>query len=109
MKALSLAITLASMIGLAQATTHEHDNHLNMASHTEHSAMHQGIGVVKAVKTGNIQIAHEPISSLDWPAMTMWFEINGHVGHDIQVGDQVSFKMMQGKNKRWGLESIERN
>jgi len=108
MRTITLTFALASMIGLAQAAAHEHGSHQNMASHVEHAALHQGIGVVKAVSAGKIQITHEPIPSLDWPAMTMWFELQGHAVQGIQVGDHVSFKIMQGKNKKWVIESIER-
>ncbi|TNC99460.1 MAG: hypothetical protein FD121_325 [Gallionellaceae bacterium] len=108
MKSISLAIALASMIGFAQAASHEHDSHQNMTSHAEHATLHQGMGVVRTVGAGKMQIAHEPIPSLDWPAMTMWFELQGHAGQSIQVGNHVSFKIMQGKNKKWVIESIER-
>jgi Cu/Ag efflux protein CusF len=108
MKTFILAISLASLIGLAQAASHEHDTHPDTSSHAEHAVLHQGKGMVKAVGTNKIQIAHEPIPSLEWPAMTMWFELQEHVGQDIQVGNHVSFKMKQGKNKKWVIEMIER-
>jgi len=104
MKRLTLAIALLTSIGFAQAAPHEHD----MAVHETHAAMHQGMGVVKAIKSGKMQITHEPISSLQWPAMTMWFDLKGHAGHDIKVGDRVHFEMMQGEKKKWVIEQIER-
>ena len=113
MKQLTLAITLLASIGLAQAASHEHEmkhdmSSHNMQSHDMQAAMHQGMGVVKAVKSGKVQIAHEPIPSLDWPAMTMWFELNGHAGHGIKAGDRVHFEMMQGDKKKWVIKKIEK-
>ena len=113
MKKLTLAIALLASLGLAQAASHEHEMDHNMSGHDMSShdmqpAMHQGMGVVKAVKAGKMQIAHEPIPSLQWPTMTMWFELKGHAGHDISVGDKVHFEMMQGEKKKWVIEKIEK-
>ncbi|MBU0622356.1 MAG: copper-binding protein [Gammaproteobacteria bacterium] len=108
MKQLTLAFALLASIGLAQAASHEHDMNHDMAAHSEHMTMHQGMGVVKAAKAGKLQIAHEPIPSLDWPSMTMWFDLNGHAGHGIQIGDRVHFEMMQNEKKKWVIEKIEK-
>lgn len=113
MKQLTLVITLLASIGLAQAASHEHGmNHdmssHNMQSHDMHAAMHQGMGVVKAVKSGKVQIAHEPIASLDWPAMTMWFQMGEHAGQGIKAGDRVHFEVIQGDKKKWVIEKIEK-
>jgi len=108
MKTLTLAITLLAFVGFAQAASHEHGMHHDMAAHETHAAMHQGMGVVKATKSGKIQIAHDPIPSLEWPVMTMWFELKGHTGHNIKVGDRVHFEMRQGNKKQWVIEKIER-
>lgn len=111
MKKLTLAIALLASLGLAQAASHEHEMDHNMSGHDMSSpdmqpAMHQGMGVVKAAKSGKLQITHDPIPSLQWPAMTMWFELKGHAGHDIKVGDRVHFEMKQGAKKQWVIEKI---
>lgn len=103
MKTLTLAITLLAFVGFAQAAPHEHD----MAAHATHAALHQGLGVVKALKSGKMQIAHEPIPTLEWPAMTMWFDLKGHASHDIKAGDRVYFEIVQGENKKWGIINIK--
>ncbi len=118
MKQLTLAIALLASIGLAQAASHEHMNMMdhdmssqNMPAHDMqgmHATMHQGMGVVKAIKNGKVQIAHEPIPSLEWPAMTMWFQMGEHAGHGIKAGDHVHFEMMQGDKHKWMIEKIEK-
>jgi Cu/Ag efflux protein CusF len=117
MKHVTFAIALLSSIGLAQAASHEHmmdhgtQHNMasgNMADHNMQASMHQGMGVVKAVRNGKVQIAHEPIPSLEWPAMTMWFQMDSHTGHDIKAGDRVHFEMMQGEKKKWVIEKIEK-
>lgn len=115
MKQLTLAIALLASIGLAQAASHEHmmDNNMSghdMPSHDTqgmHATMHQGTGVVKAMKHGKVQIAHDPIPSLSWPSMTMWFAVKD-MPHDIKAGDKVHFEMMQGDKKKWMIEKIEK-
>ncbi|MFH2139473.1 MAG: copper-binding protein [Pseudomonadota bacterium] len=107
MKKITLAIAVLASIGLAHAASHEHEMKHEMSSHNM-QAMHQGTGVVKAVKSGKVQIAHEPISSLEWPAMSMWFELKGHAGHELKAGDRVHFEMMQGDKKKWVIVKIEK-
>lgn len=112
MKKLTLAIALLASLGLAQAASHEHEMDHNMSGHDMSShdmqpAMHQGMGVVKAIKAGKMQITHEPIPSLQWPAMTMWFAVKD-MPHDIKAGDKVHFEMMQGDKKQWMIEKIEK-
>jgi Cu/Ag efflux protein CusF len=106
---LTLAIALATGSGTALAASHEHEMHHDMSSQAP-AAMQQGTGVVKAIneKAGKMQIAHEPIPALEWPAMTMWFELKGHAGHGIKVGDSVRFEMRQGEKKQWVIEKIEK-
>ncbi|MEW6313872.1 MAG: copper-binding protein [Pseudomonadota bacterium] len=103
MKRSALAFALLAAFGLAQATSHQHD----MAAHETQAAMPQGTGVVKALKTGKVQIAHEPIPALDWPAMTMWFDLKSPAAHDIKVGDRVRFEMMQDDRKKWAIVKME--
>lgn len=47
-----------------------------------------GHGVLKAVKANKMQIAHDPMPELQWPAMTMWFGLRDALPQDIRVGGQ---------------------
>jgi len=107
MKHLTLAIALLASVGIAQAASHEHRMEHDMSSHAAPAAMHQGTGVVKAMKHGKVQIAHDPIPSLSWPSMTMWFAVKD-MPHDIKAGDKVHFEMMQGDKKQWMIERISK-
>jgi Cu/Ag efflux protein CusF len=110
MKQLTLTFALLACFGFAQAASHEHEMKHDMSGHDMpgmHTAMHQGMGIVKAVKPGKVQIAHEPIPSLEWPSMTMWFSVKD-MPHDIKAGDKVHFEMMQGNKKQWMIEKIEK-
>ena len=59
---------------------------------------HKGVGVVKSINTadGVITFAHEPIKSLNWPAMTMGFKVKDKAMVDkIKPGDKVEFTFVQ--------------
>lgn len=58
--------------------------------------MHQGYGMVKKVEreAGRVTIAHEPIQSLRWPAMTMKFTVaDKSLLKDIRPGMKVDFEL----------------
>lgn len=59
---------------------------------------HKGIGVVKDINAadGVVTLAHEPIKSLNWPAMTMGFKLKDKSLMDkIKPGDNVEFTLVQ--------------
>ena len=61
---------------------------------------HQATGVVKKVdpKAGLVTLAHEPVKSMNWPAMTMGFEVKDKMLFDkLAVGKKVDFAFVQGK------------
>lgn len=110
MKTLTLAIFLVLLVtGIpARAASHEHEHH-DMSMH-QATATQSGTGVLKAVnaKAGKVQIAHEPIAALDWPAMTMWFVLKTPLPQDLKVGDSVSFEMKENEKKQWEIVRIGR-
>ena len=105
MNILTLALGLA-LAAAAQAATHEHD----LPRHQTQAVAHTGNGVLKAVnaKDSKVQIAHEPIAALGWPAMTMWFVLKTPLPQDIKVGDSVHFEMQQNDQKQWTIVKIGR-
>jgi Cu/Ag efflux protein CusF len=64
---------------------------------TATAAVHQGHGVVNNVneKTGKINISHDAIASLKWPAMTMDFAVQKTVKlGGIKPGMKVDFDLL---------------
>ena|SRR5437773_12488589 len=62
------------------------------------TTLHKGIGVVKSINSadGVITFSHEPIKSLNWPAMTMGFKLKDKAMVDkIKPGDKVEFSFVQ--------------
>ena len=104
--ALILGFALAATGGIAQADTHEHD--MSRAASQANQNVHTGTGVLKAVNAGKVQIAHQPIDSLGWPAMTMWFALRVSLSQDLKVGDAVRFELAQENGKQWVIVKIGR-
>lgn len=63
---------------------------------------HHAVGVVKALdaKAGTVTFAHEPVKSMNWPAMTMTFGVKDKMLLDkLAEGKKVEFDFVQeGKN-----------
>jgi Cu/Ag efflux protein CusF len=114
MKTSSLAFILAISVltGTTQAAAQDHDmsqHQMTMQSAAE-PARHEGIGVLRTAneKEGKVQIAHESIVDLGWPAMNMWFALNCPLPEDIRVGDTVRFELAQDERNRWTIVAINR-
>jgi Cu(I)/Ag(I) efflux system protein CusF len=60
---------------------------------------HQATGIVKKfdTKAGLVTLAHEPVKSMNWPAMTMGFQVKDKMLFDkLSVGKKVDFEFVQG-------------
>lgn len=63
---------------------------------------HQTTGIVKAsdVKKGTVLLAHEAITSLNWPAMTMEFQVESpDLFNKLISGNKVTIEFKQQGNK----------
>lgn len=70
----------------------------NAASTKSAAGTHQAMGVVKTIDSaaGVITIAHEPIKTLGWPAMTMGFKARDpKLLGKAKPGDHVQFTVVQ--------------
>jgi len=70
---------------------------MDMSSRSD-KATHEAVGVVKAVDQakGAVTFAHEPVKSLNWPAMTMAFLVKDRALLDkLPVGKKVGFEFVQ--------------
>jgi Cu(I)/Ag(I) efflux system protein CusF len=65
-------------------------------------AQHQASGKVTKVDraAGRVTIAHGPVASLKWPAMTMAFEVKDKALFDkLQPGASIEFSFVQSERK----------
>lgn len=63
-----------------------------------HAMRHQATGVVKAVDSakGKVTLAHGPVKSLKWPAMTMRFAVKDKTLFDqFAVGQKVKIEFVK--------------
>jgi|SRR5687768_2486449 Cu(I)/Ag(I) efflux system periplasmic protein CusF len=66
--------------------------------HAQSAAAHQATGTVKKVDAGKgvVTLAHDPVKSLKWPAMTMGFTVKDKALIDkLQPGKKVEFEFVQ--------------
>jgi len=90
MKALR-SLVIASLIGI-----------MSVPVLAQTTPTHQATGVVKSVDAakGAVMLAHDPVKSLNWPAMTMPFTVKDKALLDkLEPGKKVVFEFVQqGKN-----------
>ena len=66
-------------------------------------------GVVRGVDAENrvLNLEHAPIPELDWPAMTMDFEVDAALSLDgLAPGDEIHFTMRREGDGRWLIRSV---
>lgn len=96
--ALACALTATSLAFAGSANMKDMDmKGMNMSGTKDQSARgatHQTMATVKGVdaEQGKVTLAHEPVKSLNWPAMTMGFKVKDKamlqkmpVGEKVQV------------------------
>ena len=81
MKAIVIAVAFAAGAALAQAgemkSMEMKDMSPSRMAKDAHTGTHVAKGTVKSVdaKGGTIALNHEPVKSMNWPAMTMTFQV----------------------------------
>ena len=112
---LPLPMFLAAAISLhayaqAPASKSMDMNKMDMTDKDKKAATsHSGTGVVKNVdaSSGSITLDHDPIKTLNWPAMTMAFKAKDkHLLDKVKPGDKVQFTLVQ-SGKDYVVTSIK--
>ena len=70
---------------------------------------HQGKGTINSVdaKAGKINLSHGPIASLDWPGMTMDFDVQDKaLLTDLKPGQKVTFKLIEARKGKYVISEI---
>jgi len=84
----------AALASLAAGGTAEtsNSNIASPAAQENTAATHSATGTVTTVSAGGVTIAHEPVATLQWPAMTMAVAAeDAAMLQGIKPGDRVSF------------------
>jgi len=70
----------------------------SMAKTSKPGASHTTTGVVEAVDVakGSLTLAHDPVKSLNWPAMSMGFKVDDpKLLQRVKKGDKIQFTFVQ--------------
>ncbi|MBJ3816711.1 hypothetical protein F9C28_17805 [Shimwellia pseudoproteus] len=77
------------------ATDHAQMAGMAMSSTTPAAAEYSASGVVKAVNNHTVTIAHQAIPQLNWPPMTMRFDLSAYRGAALTAGQHIAFTFHQ--------------
>ena len=75
---------------------------MHQANKGSKATRHEAVGTVKSVDpaTGTVTLAHGPVKSLNWPAMTMGFAVKDKALFDkLSVGKKVDVEIVQQDDK----------
>ncbi len=118
MKKLNMIVflTCAALPGLAAAESGGMMNGMSMdkmqGMHMKGEAtanVHRGEGVVKRVDSanGSVTLAHQPIPSMSWPAMTMSFEVaDKALLSRLAPGQQVNFEFREKAKGKYVITKV---
>ena len=107
---LVLALVLPAAVAIAQPKMDDMKG-MDMAKKPDVGAQmaHKATGTVKKVdaKTGVVTLAHEPVKSMNWPAMTMGFKVKDKMLLDkLRDGKKVEFEFMR-NDKDYVVTSVK--
>ncbi|MGZ8155834.1 MAG: copper-binding protein [Burkholderiales bacterium] len=109
MKAVVFAIALMAAAPLVNAGETKGMDHNAMSHDHKPQGVHKTVGVVKKLdpKAGTATLAHEPIKSLNWPAMTMAFKVQDKAAFDkLAEGKKVEVEFEQ-RGKDYVITSVK--
>jgi Cu(I)/Ag(I) efflux system protein CusF len=108
MKQIAMAVLLCATLPLASAQGMKDMDMKNMPMKSDSASAHKATGVVKSVdpKNNTVTLAHEPVASLKWPAMTMAFKVDDpKLLEKATAGKKVDIEFTQ-RNKEYVITSI---
>ena len=105
-----LAVLIGGMSSAALAVEAQYDHAVAPANAATATATITATGTVKSVDAakGKLVIDHEPIPALNWPRMTMDFQLaEKAMASQIKAGDQVQFEIKEGEKGAYRIISIQ--
>ncbi len=96
---LAAILVLSATAAMAQQKTMDGMKSMPMGKPAAGQTVHMAKGKVTKVDTGAnvVTFAHEPVKSLNWPAMTMGFQVKDKMLLDkLIVGKTVDFEFAKG-------------
>ena len=109
-------LTCAAVLGLLGTTgtvvvaqdTHIMDHSsMNMSTEAMEGAV-QAKAVVNLIEGGMVNVSHDPIPEIGWPAMTMDLSVlpNVKIMDTVKSGDTVTMMLVKGKDDMYGIQAL---
>lgn len=108
---LTVVLTFPAMLILAGQSMN-HDDMKKMETQMESSEQqitHSAKGRVTKVDESNgvVTLAHDPVESINWPAMTMGFSVNDKkILNKFNVGETIEFEFMKAEKGGYVITEI---
>jgi Cu/Ag efflux protein CusF len=105
----SLSLSLAALVltaPMAFAQTMDHSN-MTMNEGVIEGAVHAK-AVMNSMGDGMVNVSHDPIPEIGWPAMTMDMPLTGDamMMGDVAVGDTVTIMLIKGDDGMYAIGAI---
>jgi len=85
-----------AVFSIASTPIYAYDAH-HQSTETQKSYSTKGEVVAVGKDSSKVKLKHDPVSELNWPAMTMFFKgADKSLLDTVQVGDQVEFVKVNG-------------
>ncbi len=95
MKKILISVFIVTIFGIANTLIYANDAHHPKTEAQKSYAVKGEVVTVDNV-AGKVKLKHEPVPELDWPAMTMFFEVADKSQLDVlKAGDQVKFEFVR--------------
>jgi Cu(I)/Ag(I) efflux system periplasmic protein CusF len=111
-KSKALILTSLTLLTLTASPAFAEEMHMHSHNHMEGMTTaqgHQGKGIVNSVdaKAGKVNLTHEPIASLNWPAMTMDLDVmEKSVLNGLKAGQNVTFNLVEKRKGKYVISVI---
>jgi Cu(I)/Ag(I) efflux system membrane fusion protein len=106
---LSGQFLIDSEASLRSAITRLSSSAADVGAASQAAPAHLTQGTIEAIDANTVTLAHEPVPSLNWPAMTMAFaKPDAGLPDELRVGDRVRFSFIQSDGGGYQIATIDK-
>ncbi len=110
MKTLSLsilALALSAPLAMAQTSDEMDHSQMQMSDVQMEGAVHT-TATLNSIGDGTVNVSHEPIPEIGWPAMTMDFALTSEAQMmgDVEAGDKVILMLIKGDDGMYAIGAM---
>ncbi len=110
MKTLSLsilALVLSAPLAMAQTSDGMDHSQMQMSDTQMEGAVHT-TATLNSIGDGTVNVSHDPIPEIGWPAMTMDFALTAEAQMmgEVSVGDKVTLMLIKGEDGMYAIGAM---